>query len=152
MKRFLFYTLLLYASGSYAQAATKLQDEVEVTVGDSIELLTPHDSTMYKYIDYLVKTRWVDTSTDWQWETGYDFYEYFFSKGDFDGKRCPAKYRGTRARISAIQYHHPDSTGKISGRTVFMVTPPWNKRAMFWVEVEDALANGEIKVIHRRKE
>jgi hypothetical protein len=144
MKKFVFICSILLATMLHAQ------NGIEATVGDSIELLAPKYSTNYKNIDYLVKTRWVDTSTAWQWETGYDFYEYFFSKGDFDGKRCPANLQGTRARISAIQ-HYKDSTGKTSGRTVFMCTPPWNKRAMFWVEVENALSDDEFKVIHRRK-
>ncbi len=128
----------------------KAQDNIEVTVGDSIELLKPAYKSNYKNIDYMVKTRWVDTSTDWQWETGYDFYEYFFSKGDFDGKRCPTTYQGTVARISAIQ-HYRDTTGLTTGRTVFMCTPNWNKRAMFWVEVENALEDKEVRVIHRKK-
>ncbi len=126
------------------------QDAIEVTVGDSVELLKPAYTTNYKNIDYIVKTRWVDTSTDWQWETGVDFYEFFFSKGDFDGKRCPITHQGTKARISAIQ-HYPDTTGKTSGRTVFMCTPSWNKRAMFWVEAEAALEDVEVRVMHRRR-
>ncbi len=129
---------------------SKAQESLEITVGDSIELLKPAYTTNYKNIDYLVKTRWVDTSTAWQWETGIDFYEYFFSKGDFDGKRCPISYEGTKARISAIQ-HYDDSTGKTSGRTVFMCTPSWNKRAMFWVEAEAAYEDNEVRVIHRRR-
>lgn len=131
-------------------ATTQAQESLEITVGDSVELLKPKYSTNYKNIDYLVKTRWVDTSTAWQWETGYDFYQYFFSKGDFDGKRCPITYEGTKARISAIQ-HYPDTTGKTLGRTVFMCTPNWNKRAMFWIEAEAAVEDDEIKVIHRRR-
>jgi hypothetical protein len=124
--------------------------DIDVTVGDSIELLEPAYKTNYKNIDYLVKTRWVDTSTAWQWETGVDFYQYFFSKGDFDGKRCPTTFKGTIARISAIQ-HYDDTTGNTSGRTVFMCTPSWNKRAMFWVEIEAALEDNEVRVIHRKR-
>lgn len=138
--------MLLLGIGQLLRA----QGAEEVSVGDSIELLKPRYTTNYSNIDYLVKTRWIDTSTAWQWETGYDFYEYFFSKGDFDGKRCPASYQGTKARISAIQ-HYKDTTGKTSGRTVFMCTPSWNKRAMFWVEVENAMSDEEIRVIHRKR-
>jgi hypothetical protein len=150
MKKILFL-FLLYSFTAHAQgSASNAQGDVEVTVGDSIVLLKPAFKTNYKNIDYLVKTRWVDTSTAWHWETGVDFYEYFFSKGDFDGKRCDTIYQGTKARISAIQ-HYPDTTGKTSGRTVFMCTPPWNKRAMFWVEAENALADNEVMVIHRKR-
>ena len=125
--------------------------EIEVTVGDSVELLAPAYTTNYKNIDYLVKTRWEDTSTAWHWETGVDFYPYFFGKGDIDGKRCPITMKGTKARISAIQ-HYSDTTGKTPGRTVFMCTPNWNKRAMFWIEIEAAMEDNEVRVIQRRKE
>ena len=144
MKNLLLFFFLLIAEVLTAQ------DNIEVTVGDSVELLKPAYTTNYKNIDYLVKTRWIDTSTAWQWETGVDFYEYFFSKGDFDGKRCPTTHQGAKARISAIQ-HYPDSTGKTTGRTVFFCTPNWNKRALFWVEAEAALEDGEVRVIHRRR-
>ncbi len=143
MKNLIFVLLVFYSVIIYAQ-------DVEVTVGDSVELLAPAYKTNYKNIDYLVKTRWEDTSTAWQWETGIDFYQYFFSKGDMDGKRCPTTFEGTKARISAIQ-HYPDTTGNTPGRTVFMCTPNWNKRAMFWIEAEGALEDAEIRVIHRRK-
>lgn len=140
---------LIFLIFLFATTITRAQG-VEVNVGDSVELLEPAYKTNYKNIDYLVKTRWVDTSTAWQWETGYDFYEYFFSKGDFDGKRCPTTFKGTVARISAIQ-HYNDTTGKTPGRTVFMCTPNWNKRALFWVEIEGALEDNEVKVIYRKR-
>lgn len=144
MKKILFLFLVFFSIGLYAQ------ESVEITVGDTIVLLKPAYNTNYKNIDYLVKTRWVDTSTAWQWETGIDFYEYFFSKGDIDGKRCPISYEGTKARISAVQ-HYPDTTGKTTGRTVFMCTPSWNKRAMFWVEAEAALEDNEVRIIHWKR-
>jgi hypothetical protein len=140
--------LILLFTGLFTQ--TLLAQGVEATVGDSVELLAPVYKTNYKNIDYFKKTRWADTTSTWQWETGYDYYEYFFSKGDFDVKRCPVKYEGTRLRISAIQ-HYKDSTGQTSGRTVFMCTPPWNKREMFWIEVENGLSDGEFKVIPIRR-
>jgi len=142
----LFITLLLVLLYAFARG----QESIEITVGDSIELLKPKYLTNYKNIDYIVKTRWVDTSTEWQWETGIDFYEYFFSKGDFDGKRCAITFEGARARISAIQ-HYSDTTGETAGRTVFMCTPSWNKRAMFWVEAESAVEDLEVRVIHHRR-
>jgi hypothetical protein len=143
MKKLLFFLFLFAGSFGYGQT-------VDITVGDSVEFLEPAFKTNYKNIDYIVKTRWIDTSTDWQWETGVDFYQYFFSKGDWDGKRAATTFKGTRARISAIQ-HYEDTTGLTTGRTVLMVTPNWNKRAMFWVEAEKAFDDNEIRVIPGRR-
>lgn len=144
MKNVLFLVLLFFS------LAIQAQKNIEVTVGDTIELLKPAYTTNYKNIDYIVKTRWVDTSTVWDWEGGSNFYEYFFMKGDFDANRCATTFQGTKARISAIQ-HYPDTSAKTNGRTVFMCSPNWNKRAMFWVEAEAAIEDQEVRVIHTRR-
>jgi hypothetical protein len=117
------------------------QEQKELTIGDTLYF---HDCNglNYEYIDLYLKTRWEDTSLTYNLNSGDGFYEYFFSKGDFDVARMPCSYKGDFAVISAAQ-----QVPRNDGTTRLVVLAVLEKdKKVAWLEIEKAFEFNELEV------
>jgi hypothetical protein len=119
----------------------KAQIQKELTIGDTL-YFNNCSGNNYLYIDLYLKTRWEDTTLTYDKNTGTGFYEYFFSKGDFDVARMPCSYKGSFAVISAAQ-QVPKQDG--TTRLVVLAIIEKDKRVA-WLEIEQAFENDELEV------
>ena len=136
MKHNLTLLLLLFAF-----CTCSAQEEKELSIGDTLYFHTCKGDN-YQYIDLYVKTRWEDTTLTYNQYTGEGFYEYFFSKGDFDVARMPCSYQGKFAVISAAQ-EVPRNDG--TSRLVVLAIIEKDKR-LAWLEIEKAFEFNELEI------
>jgi hypothetical protein len=93
-----------------AQAQTQ-DSSRSVNVGDSVNI-SVCPTKGFQYIQYYKKTRFPNPSATYNKTTGEDFYEYFFSDGDFDAKYLPCEFGGKKYRIISIRTLLDKNTGK----------------------------------------
>lgn len=102
--------LILLALTSRTDAQTQ-DSSRSVDVGDSVNIsVCPGGG--FKYIQYYKKTRFPNPNATYNKTTGEDFYEYFFSDGDFDAKYLPCEFGGKKYRIISIRTLLDKNTGK----------------------------------------
>lgn len=129
-------TLLLVITTHIAKAQDS--ENVQLKIGDLLEL-APIDSNNYSFIDVYIKTRFTLNPLSYDSLTGRGLYDYFFTKGDFDAKRLPAKHAGKMIRIDGFQNVEGEN-GK--NRTIILA---WLEKdvSMIWIEME-AFNQGEL--------
>ena len=135
------YTLLLsllfcLITLQNAQAQNR---QIELKVGDSLSLGSCLDSSEFKYIDILIKTRWPDPNAIYNEVTGEGFYDWFFT-GDIDSRRLPCGFEGTKFRVASFHtYRNDDGTKRtvVFGQLI-------NKDTVLWIEIEKAIQSKEV--------
>ena len=84
------------------------QEEVEIKIQDTL-YFNECNSISYKYIDYYKKTRFEEKDTnDLTDMYNWDFYNAFFSTGDFDVSRLPCSMKGKYGIIKHIMSIHSE--------------------------------------------
>lgn len=112
-----------------------------VNVGDSVFIGTC-PTKGFQHIQYYQKTRFTNPNATYNKTTGEDFYEYFFSEGDFDAKYLPCEYGGKKYRIISIRTLVDKNTG--ADRNVMFLELGLNTVA--WVELPAAMEAWEVYV------
>jgi hypothetical protein len=125
----------------FLNVVCQAQEQKDLTIGDTL-YFNACNGDNYQYIDLYVKTRWEDTTLTYNKNTGDGFYEYFFSKGDFDVARMPCSYKGNFAVISAAQ-EVPRNDG--TSRLVVLAILEKDKRVA-WLEIEQAFEFNELEL------
>jgi hypothetical protein len=136
-KPFLFSIFILIGLVGKAQ-------ELELTIGDTIEIGTCTDKNSYRFIDLYRKTRIEDTTATYDTLGGSNFYTWFFKTGDFDASRLPCSNSGRKVILAAAQYF----TMK-EGEEPVLVLMAWldqKKLEVVWIMTYDAIDAGEIKM------
>ena len=101
-----------------AQADTKLEmappeeEEVSISVGDTLVIGSPKSAKAFAFIDIFKKTRWdpsplpndafTQKYNTYDSATGNGFYRYFF-RGDFDAAELPIEYQGRKFAILGLE-------------------------------------------------
>jgi hypothetical protein len=114
------------------------EKEIHMGVGDSLLLGTCTDSSTYKSIDLLIKTRFPNPGQSYNKETGEGFYDWFFN-GDTDARRLPCSYAGNWFRVVSI--YSFDENG--AARTV-VFGQLTDENTVLWIEIENAAMLGEV--------
>lgn len=108
MKQVLTLTLFLFFVNSI-HAGTNDSTRA-VNVNDSV-FISACPAQGFKHIQYYQKTRFSNPNSTYDKATGDNFYEYFFSEGDFDSKYLPCVYGGKKYRIIAFKTFVENTTG-----------------------------------------
>ncbi len=136
--------LIVFTFNANAQQQdTAAEQDLVITIGDTITFTNLCDSGTYKHVDMYVKTRYIDTVLTFNPITGEGFYKTFFAEGDFDAKRMPCSYAGKKFTITATQYFKDKRTGA-DRFVVFVLLENW--RTVAWIEFIDAYSAGEVKL------
>lgn len=112
-----------------------------VNVGDSV-YISACPAKGFLYIQYYRKTRFPNPNASYNKATGEDFYEYFFTDGDFDAKYLPCEYGGKKYKIISIRTLLDKNTG--SDITVMFLELGLNTVA--WVALPQAVDAMEIYI------
>ena len=108
-----------------AQQADSTNDqELTITIGDTITFTSICDSGMYNYIDVYTKTRFTDSVLNYNPITGEGFYKTFFAEGDFDATRLSCDYANQKFTITSTQYFTDNKTGA-DRFVVFVMIGDW---------------------------
>lgn len=134
-----FALLILFLSLSQIGYSSTKDSTRTVMVGDSVYINECKNNT-YQYIQYFRKTRIVNTNATYNKETGEDFYEYFFTEGDFDAKTLPCEFGLKKYRIISIKTLVDKETG--ADRPVMFLD--LGLYTVAWVELNGAVSNLEI--------
>ncbi|MCC6818122.1 MAG: hypothetical protein IT245_04460 [Bacteroidia bacterium] len=110
-----------------------------VSIGDSV-FISACPAKGFQHIQYYKKTRFPNPNASYDKTTGDDFYEYFFTDGDFDAKYLPCEFGGKKYRIISIRTLLDKNTG--AERTVMFLDLGLNTVA--WVELPNAVDVSEI--------
>lgn len=139
MKNLLLFCFLL--TGLTKASAATADSTRTANVGDSV-FIAPCTQTLknFAYIQYYQKNRFSDPNATYNKETGEDFYEYFFSEGDFDVRYLPCSYSGKKYRIISIRVLVDKNTGK-DRPVMFLDLGP---NTVAWVELNGAVESMEI--------
>ncbi len=134
MKVFLSFLLLLFI---FQKSTARQTDSTRtLMVGDSINIAVC-PSGGFKHIQLYTKTRFPsDGATTYNKETGDDFYEYFFTTGDFDVKMLPCIYGNKKYKITSIRVFADKKTG--ADRPVLFIEV--DSKTVIWVEQSAVLA------------
>jgi hypothetical protein len=127
-------------SVSAQQTDSTENQELTLTIGDTITFSTICDSGVYNYIDVYTKTRFSDSVLNYNPITGEGFYKTFFAEGDFDARRLSCDYADQKFTITSTQYFTDNKTGE-DRFVVFVMIGDWK---VAWVEFIDAYEAGEI--------
>lgn len=137
MKNSLFSFLFLFFSVS--AFATSNDSLRPIQVGDSI-IIGNCTAPGYKYLQYYMKTRFPEPNATYNRKTGEDFYEYFFSNGDFDVKQLGCEYALKKFRVVCLKVFADKKTGA-ERPVMFLEIGP---NTVAWVELEGAVASMEV--------
>lgn len=101
-----------------AQVNAKLEtappedEEVSISVGDTLVIGSPKSAKAFAFIDIFKKTRWdpsplpndafTQKYNTYDSATGNGFYRYFF-RGDFDAAELPIEYQGRKFAILGLE-------------------------------------------------
>jgi len=134
--------LLLFFSFLFSDTKAEVSDSSRaVNVGDSV-IISACPAKGFQHIQYYKKTRFSDPNATYDKTTGDNFYEYFFSEGDFDAKHLPCEFGGKPYRIIAFKTLVDKTTG--ADRPVMFLELGLNTVA--WVELPAAVEAMEIYV------
>ena len=137
MLRIYILAAILLGSMSFLRAQTK---EIQLVIGDSLTLGPCTGEKEFSSIDLMIKTRWPRQDLTYNKETGEGFYNWFFN-GDIDSGRLPCKYSGQKFRIASIHQYDKEGGGI---RTVVFGQVSADEAVVLWIEIDDAVANGEV--------
>jgi hypothetical protein len=137
MKTFslLFFSFISLAG--FSQAPSK-----GVNIGDTIWIGQCTGNTVYKYIDAYSQTRITDTAAKYDTATGDGFLNYFFKNGDLDGKRLKCDAPPRFAFIAAVEEVQEKNTANY--KQVLIAWLNKKEKRVLWIEIEPALASGEV--------
>lgn len=133
----LLFSIFLFTNGH----ASTADSSRAVNVGDSV-IISACPPKGFMHIQYYKKTRFSDPNATYDKATGDNFYEYFFSEGDFDAKHLPCEYGGKPYQIIAFKTLVDKTTG--ADRPVMFLDLGPNTIA--WVELPAAVEAMEIYV------
>lgn len=142
MKRIWLVILIILPAISHAQNET----EMEMEVGDTL-IFGKCEGDNFQYIDLYRKTRVEETDLTYDSITGEGFYEYFFSKGDFDVHRLPADYSGRKCVISAVNV----VTQKDGSQRLVIFATVKKDEEVVWIEAEKAFGTEEVTWLNRKE-
>lgn len=143
MRVFFIISFLFFSQIAFSQSTAEDSVEVEIVVGDSIEIGNPSD-TAFKHIDFFRKTRWSADTISYDTATGFGFYKSFFSGGDFDVAELPASYKGKRFAVLGLEVLTNKNTHEPM-YIIYLQGPKHNE--ILWVDFYLAVDAGEIKFI-----
>ena len=130
-------TLILTLFSTFTMLAQ--QEEVEIKIQDTL-YFNQCNSTSYQYIDYYKKTRFEEKDTvDLTYIYNWDFYNTFFSTGDFDVSRLPCSMNG---KYGIIKHIMSISNEKNKSQTVVIAMIENNISAAY--NTEKAFLNDEL--------
>lgn len=95
------------------------ENEVELQIGDTLYFSTCTGQA-YQYMDLYVKTRFELDSISYDSLNGWEFYNRFFNKGDFDVKRMPCSYQD-RYGIIKHMFAITDEMGEVHNIIIAMI-------------------------------
>ena len=88
------------------------EEEVSISVGDTLVIGSPKSAKAFAFIDIFKKTRWdpsplpddefTQKYKTYDSTTGNGFYRYFF-RGDFDAAELPIEYQGRKFEILGLE-------------------------------------------------
>lgn len=128
--------LIILSTSAYASSNDSLKP---IQVGDSV-IIGNCTSPGYKFLQYYKKTRIPEPNATYNKQTGEDFYEFFFSNGDFDVKQLTCEYALKKYRVVCLKIFADKKTG--AERPVMFLEIGQNTVA--WVELEGAVASMEV--------
>lgn len=132
--------IFLFALFILSAPLGKAQVETDIYIGDTV-VFGKCTAEAYKFIDLYTKTRWEDSVLRYDAETGEGYYEAFFKTGDFDVRRLPCVYAGTKAVVRAARLV-TEPGGKEHFAAIAEIEA--NKKVV-WIE-EDAFTAGEVQL------
>jgi hypothetical protein len=132
------FILILFSALSYAGTNDSLRP---IQVGDSV-VLGNCSAPGYKYLQYYRKTRFPEPNATYNKQTGEDFYDYFFSNGDFDVKQLTCEYALKKYRVVCLKVFADKKTGA-ERPVMFLEIGP---NTVVWVELEGAVASMEVYI------
>lgn len=118
------------------------QRQVNIEVGDTLLISTcKKGAKSFESMDLFVKTRIIDTSLTFNYETGDDFYDWYFGTGgDFDSRRLPCTFGGRKFRVMALnEFPNDDGTNRM-----VILGQLDNERTVIWVELNKAVELREL--------
>ncbi len=129
------------------------EQEIAISVGDTLVLGKPKSESVFAFIDIFKKTRW-DPSPLPQDEftlkyktydstTGNGFYRYFF-RGDFDAAELPARFQGEKFVIKGLEVVKKEKDGSPMN-VIYLETQDPNTIIM--VDIDNAAQYGEILTV-----
>lgn len=133
--------LLIFSLFCFSLSAETADSSRAVNIGDSV-IISACPAKGFQHIQYYKKTRFSDPNATYDKTTGDNFYEYFFSEGDFDAKYLPCEFGGKAYRIIAFKTLVDKNTG--ADRNVMFLDLGLNTIA--WVELPAAVEAMEIYV------
>ena len=136
--RIIAFILILWGSTQMGYSSTTDSTRT-VMVGDSVYINQCKNNT-YKYIQYYRKTRIVDLKASYNKETGDDFFEYFFTDGDFDVKTLPCEFGLKKYKILSIKTLVDKETG-LDRPVMFLEL---GLHTVAWIELNGAVNEMEI--------
>lgn len=135
------FTCLFFLSLHLASAQKGKSQQINMAIGDTLHTGKCTGTKGFQYIDTYTKTRIPDSLT-YNEETGEGFSEYYFSSGDFDGRRmlCTtihqpliiASYKRVRNKVSGVE------------QTLILAWINKEKLQIALIEIEAAWEAGEV--------
>jgi hypothetical protein len=109
---FLGYIVPVAAQDTKLEMAPPEEEEVFISVGDTLVIGSPKSAKAFAFIDIFKKTRWdpsplpndafTQKYNTYDSATGNGFYRYFF-RGDFDAAELPIEYQGRKYEILGLE-------------------------------------------------
>lgn len=134
-----YITLLLFMCiGARAHAQ---QQDVELHPGDTLTFEGCGENN-FEYIDHYIKTRYTDSaSMQYDSKEMWEFYNTFFTDGDFDFHRLPCSYEGKKAVIKHMMAVETDT-----GEYQTIVLAMFDDKTVAYI-IDEAFSSGEVVYI-----
>ncbi|MBC7426355.1 MAG: hypothetical protein H7321_07450 [Bacteroidia bacterium] len=129
---------MLFSVNVFSQLVPK---NTNLNVGDSVTL-SSCPAKGFRYIDYYLKTGfpYASDTSGYKQHVGDEFYDFFFTNGDFDAKILPCRFAGKTCRIIGLKIMEDKKT-KEDIRVIFLEL---GKNMVAWVNLDLAAQSGEI--------